>query len=107
MGNAALAQRVIVNLRRSGPIEEELRLDVEYTTSLQQIETLRTRMLAWVETQGRDFLPGLDIEVQSLADQTKMTLVCGIRFKSNWQNSNLRVRRRNVSDVRVRACNYC
>lgn len=41
VSNAQLAQKPLVNLRRSGPIEELIRLKVWYRTSLDKIEELR------------------------------------------------------------------
>jgi hypothetical protein len=52
-------------------------------------------MVSWLGGQGRDFLPGLNITITSLGDQTKMTIAAGIRYKSNWQDPDLKARRRN------------
>ncbi|CAO1629303.1 unnamed protein product [Sympodiomycopsis kandeliae] len=95
VSNAALAQKAITNHRRSGPIEETLKLDIAYTTSLAQLEELRSKMMSWLKTQSRDFLPGLNISIATLGDQSKMQISTGIRYKSNWQDVGLKVRRRN------------
>lgn len=95
ISNAQLSQKAITNHRRSGPIEEPFKLDVAYTTSLKQLESLRSKMVTWLEHEGRDFRPGLNISISSVGDQSKMTISMGIRYKSNWQDGNLKARRRN------------
>ncbi|CAO1618778.1 unnamed protein product [Parajaminaea phylloscopi] len=95
ISNAQLSQKAITNHRRSGPIEEPFKLDVAYTTSLMQLESLRNKMVTWLENEGRDYRPGLNISISSLGDQSKMTISMGIRYKSNWQDGGLKARRRN------------
>lgn len=95
ISNAQLAQKAIINHRRSGSCSEQFSLDLAYSTSLSQLEELRAKMVSWLEGQGRDFLPGLNITITSLGDQTKMTIAAGIRYKSNWQDPDLKARRRN------------
>ncbi|CAO1613955.1 unnamed protein product [Jaminaea pallidilutea] len=95
VSNALLSQKAITNHRRSGPIEEFVKLDVAYATSLAQLEGLRNKMVAWLDNEGRDFRPGLNISITSLGDQSKMSISTGIRYKSNWQDGGLRARRRN------------
>lgn len=95
VSNAVLAQKPITNHRRSGPVEETVKLDLAFGTSLAQLEALRSKMMAWITTQSRDFLPGLNITISSLGDQSKMQITTGIRYKSNWQDVGLKARRRN------------
>jgi hypothetical protein len=96
ISNYQLSQRPIINVRRSGPIQEKLTIEVKYTTTMKQLNVLRESMVKWLQERGRDFLPGLDIEMNSLGDQSKMILILDIRYKSNWQNDHLRTRRRNA-----------
>ncbi|KAN0066543.1 hypothetical protein ACQY0O_000637 [Thecaphora frezii] len=95
ISHAQLATKPIVNLRRSGPIEETFKFEVSFDTSFQQIELLRSRMVHWLSGEKRDFLPGLDINVIDFQDQTSMMLSTGIRYKSNWQQGGLKAERRN------------
>ncbi|KAJ1036834.1 hypothetical protein NDA10_006128 [Ustilago hordei] len=90
-----LATKPIVNLRRSGAIEETFKFEVAYNTSFAQIEALRTKMVHWLEGEKRDFLPGLDINVIDFQDQGSLLLSAGIRYKSNWQQGGLKAQRRN------------
>ena len=95
ISNAQLSQKAITNHRRSGPIEEPFKIDVAYTTNFMQLESLRTKMIGWLEHEGRDFRPGLNISIASLTDQSKMSVSTGIRYKSNTQDGGLKSRRRN------------
>ncbi|SPO26948.1 uncharacterized protein UTRI_10417_B [Ustilago trichophora] len=90
-----LATKPIVNLRRSGAIEETFKFEVAYSTSFAQIEALRTKMVHWLEGEKRDFLPGLDINVVDFQEQGSLLLSAGIRYKSNWQQGGLKAQRRN------------
>ncbi|PWN51532.1 hypothetical protein IE53DRAFT_386088 [Violaceomyces palustris] len=95
VSHAQLATKPIVNLRRSGPIEETFKFSVAFNTSFQQIEQLRAKMVHWLDGEKRDFLPGLDISVVDYEDQSSMVLSAGIRYKSNWQMGGLKAQRRN------------
>ncbi|PWN32458.1 uncharacterized protein FA14DRAFT_114636, partial [Meira miltonrushii] len=95
VSNYLLSSKPLVNLRRSGPIEEPFMLSVGYDTPLESIEALRQDMCSWLATQGRDFRPGFDIALEGLDDQAQLKLVLAIRYKSNWQDPPLRMQRRN------------
>ena len=96
IGNAKLATgNGVINLRRSGPIEEPYEFDVAYGTTYQQLENLRAKMLLWLAEQKRDFLPGLDIQIKGMSAPTSMQLTVGIRYKSNIQEYHLKQQRRN------------
>ncbi|CEH14501.1 Predicted mechanosensitive ion channel [Ceraceosorus bombacis] len=94
--NAILAMKVIVNFSRSGPIDEQVSITVDYTTELSAIEELRQDMLGWIDSRGRDYRPGLDIHIQDLGDQSKLVLQASIRHKSNWADASLRAERKNI-----------
>lgn len=87
-------------------MSESFEFDVAYSTTFEQIETLRSKMLAFVKAEGRDFLPSFDVSVKGgvlairsavacatayffyaldIPDQEKMTLSADIKYKSNWQ----------------------
>lgn len=95
VSNYTLSSKPLVNLRRSGPIEEPFVLSVGYDTPLESIEALRQDMCTWLTSQGRDFRPGFDVALEGLDDQAQLKLVLAIRYKSNWQDPRLRMQRRN------------
>ena len=71
-------------------MSETFEFDVAYDTSFEQIEKLRAKMLAFVKTEARDFLPSFDVIVKDIPDQEKMTLSADIKYKSNWQQGALK-----------------
>lgn len=44
-------------------MSEEFTFDVDFATTFERIEALRAKMLAFVKSEQRDFLPAFDIEV--------------------------------------------
>ncbi|KAI0344847.1 hypothetical protein BDW22DRAFT_1326420 [Trametopsis cervina] len=83
------------NVVLSTQMSEPFTFDVAYSTSFEQIERLRELMLAFLNSERRDFLPQFDILVVDIPEQTKMTLKADIRYKSNWQQGALKSKRRN------------
>ncbi len=45
-------------------MSESFEFDVAYSTTFEQVETLRAKMLAFVKSEGRDFLPSFDVTVK-------------------------------------------
>lgn len=93
--NASLSTQFISNIRRSAQMSETFTFDVAYDTEFEQIEALRSRMLAFVQSQRRDYQPTFDVVVADIPDQEKMTLKADILYKSNWQQGALKTKRRN------------
>ncbi|KAF8705944.1 Mechanosensitive ion channel, partial [Rhizoctonia solani] len=112
--NAGLSTQFISNIQRSGPMSETFVFDVAYDTEFEQIEALRSRMLAFVQSHRRDYQPTFDIVVsgivfshalgglavlltflEDIPGQEKMTLKADILYKSNWQQGALKTKRRN------------
>jgi small-conductance mechanosensitive channel len=61
--NAVISNSFIHNIRRSGQMSETFTFDVAYTTTFEQLETLRNQMLAFLTHERRDFLPSFDLTV--------------------------------------------
>lgn len=95
VSNTILDGIPIVNLRRSGPISEPWQLDVAFNTPFEKVEALRVAMAAWVELERNHFRPGIDVVIGGLTDQSRLSLTLEIRYRSNWQDTALRLRRRN------------
>lgn len=95
VSNYILSQKVVVNYRRSGPLVEVTHLKVSYETPMDSIESLRQSMRNWLVTQNCDFDPDIHVTVDELDDQSHLGLTLGIRYKSNWQDPELRLKRRN------------
>ncbi|KAE8212062.1 hypothetical protein CF327_g4258 [Tilletia walkeri] len=95
ISHSVLTTKSITNLRRSGPIEESIIFEVPYSTTFEQIEQLRERMMEWIAMQPRDFFPGLNIAIVDLPEFKSMKLQTGIRYKSNWQAGAIKTQRKN------------
>ncbi|CAG7850530.1 Uncharacterized MscS family protein C2C4.17c [Serendipita indica DSM 11827] len=93
--NVMLNGKFIYNHRRSQQMSEPFTFEVAWDTTFEQLEALRARMLAFVKSERRDFLPVFDIIVDSFSDQSKLSVKADIKYKSNWQQGALKVQRRN------------
>jgi len=76
-------------------MSESFTFDVNYSTSFEDLEKLRQRMLTFVTTERRDYQPAFDVVVVDFPDQAKMTLQADIKYKSNGQQGALKAKRRN------------
>ncbi|KAJ7462327.1 Mechanosensitive ion channel-domain-containing protein [Mycena galericulata] len=93
--NTVLNAQLIQNIRRSPQMSESFTFDVNYSTSFEEVELLRQRMLEFVTTERRDFQPVFDVVVVDFPDQEKMTLQADIKYKSNGQLGAIKAKRRN------------
>jgi len=93
--NTVLNEKFIQNIRRSSQMSETFEFDVAYSTTFEKIEALRGKMLAFVKAERRDFLPSFDVVVIDIPEQGKMVLSADIKYKSNWQQGAVKVKRRN------------
>ena len=53
----------LYNIRRSPQLSETFAFDVAYDTTFEQLEDLRTRMIAFLKAERRDYLPSFDVNV--------------------------------------------
>lgn len=93
--NTKLNDLFLYNLRRSPQMSETFAFDVAYSTTFEQLEDLRTRMIAFLKAERRDYLPSFDVNIIEFPDQEKMSLTADIMYKSVSQQSGLRTKRRN------------
>lgn len=71
-------------------MSETFEFEVAYGTTFDQIEQLRSKMLAFVKSERRDFLPSFDVVVKDIPEQEKMILSSDIKYKSNWQQGSVK-----------------
>lgn len=71
-------------------MSESFEFDVAYSTSFEQIEQLRAKMLAFVQSERRDYQPSFDVVVKDIPDQEKLVLSADIKYKSNWQQGSIK-----------------
>jgi len=93
--NKELNNLFIQNMRRSPQMSETFTFDVSYTTTFEDLETLRGKMLEFLAVERRDYQPIFDVTVKDFPEQSKMTLSADIKYKSNFQQGALKAKRRN------------
>ena len=71
-------------------MSETFTFDVAYSTSFEDIERLRDRMLQFVTSERRDYQPAFDVQVVDFPEQEKITLTAEIKYKTNGQLEGLR-----------------
>ncbi|KDR75887.1 hypothetical protein GALMADRAFT_68503 [Galerina marginata CBS 339.88] len=76
-------------------MSETFTFDVSYSTTFEDLERLREKMLAFVKAERRDYQPIFDVTVKDFPEQAKMTLSADIKYKSNGQQAGLKAKRRN------------
>ncbi|CCG83008.1 Serine/threonine protein kinase [Taphrina deformans PYCC 5710] len=93
--NSLLNTLFIDNVRRSAAMSETLNLDIDFDTTFEQIEALRTEMFDFIQRESRDFQQVFDITINDISSLSKMKISMSIKHKANWQNDALRAQRRN------------
>lgn len=93
--NSQLNTLFIQNVRRSPQMSETFTFYVSYSTTFEDLERLRERMLEFVTQERRDYETVFDVKVKDFPDQAKMTLSADIKYKSNGQQAALKAKRRN------------
>ena len=86
----------INNISRSKAMREQLSIDIDFDTTFEDIQLLRSEMTKFVldSANSRDFFPDLDVQVLGIGSMDKMELRVDIMHKSNWSNEAVRAARR-------------
>ena len=86
----------IENISRSKAMREQLALYVDFSTTFEDIQLLRTEMSKFVtdKENARDFQPNIEIEVVGIGKMDSLELRVEIMHKSNWANESVRAARR-------------
>src|SRR3978361_601549 len=85
----------ILNQRRSGGLAEAVPVTIKFGTTLEQIDTLRVRLLEFVSAENREYQKNILTELTTIYEAYSITLNVVFFYKSNWQNELLRLQRRN------------
>lgn len=93
--NSYLNTLFILNQRRSGGLAEAVPVTVKFGTSLEQIDSLRQRLLEFVGSEKREYQNNILTELREVFECHSITLNVVFFYKSNWQNELLRLQRRN------------
>ncbi|KAF8798709.1 hypothetical protein BYT27DRAFT_7228290 [Phlegmacium glaucopus] len=76
-------------------MSESFVFDVAYSTTFEDLERLREKMLEFVTAEKRDYQPVFDVTVKDFPEQSKMTLSADIKYKGNGQQAAIKAKRRN------------
>jgi Mechanosensitive ion channel len=93
--NSYLNTLFILNQRRSGGLAEAVPIVLKFGTTLEQIDTMRQRLLEFVRCEKREYQPNILTELRAVTENFSITLNVVFFYKSNWQNEGLRLQRRN------------
>lgn len=93
--NSYLNTLFILNQRRSGGLAEAVPVTVKFGTTLDQIDSLRQRLLEFVGSENREYQKNILTELTTIYEAYSITLNVVFFYKSNWQNELLRLQRRN------------
>ncbi|PWN28445.1 hypothetical protein BDZ90DRAFT_231426 [Jaminaea rosea] len=93
--NALLAsQKYIHNSRRSGTQWEVTFIQLPFDTALAKIDDFRRLLRAWIKENDREWGGGLEVNYDSITNQTAVQLVIAMEHKGNWQDWGTRWSRR-------------
>ncbi|KAI9808994.1 MAG: hypothetical protein M1825_002283 [Sarcosagium campestre] len=93
--NSYLNTLFILNMRRSGGLAEAVPVTVKFGTTLDQIDSLRQRLLDFVTEEKREYQGKILTELREVIEAHAITINVVFFYKSNWQNELLRLQRRN------------
>ncbi|KAF9736344.1 hypothetical protein PMIN06_011984 [Paraphaeosphaeria minitans] len=93
--NSYLNTLFILNQRRSGALAEAVPVVIKFGTTLEQIDSLRQRLLEFVTAEKREYGSNILTELRQVTEVHSLTLNVVFFYKSNWQNELLRLQRRN------------
>lgn len=93
--NSYLNTLFVLNQRRSGALAEAIPVVIKYGTTLEQMDSLRQRLIEFVRSERREFQSNILTELRSVTENFSVTLNVVFFYKSNWQNEGLRLQRRN------------
>ena len=94
--NVQLNSLWIDNITRSKSMRESLTIDVNFGTTLEDVELFRREMEMFVRDSdnARDFEPEIEVELKSVSSMEKLQLGIDIKHKSNWSNGAVTAGRR-------------
>ncbi|KAF9365520.1 hypothetical protein BGX34_009663 [Mortierella sp. NVP85] len=90
--NSVISQKPIHNVRRSPNMTDKIVLHIDCYTPQAKIFELRARMRDYIMKESKEFLPGLEIQIQEMDARLKISMC--IEHKGNWQDSGRRWARR-------------
>ncbi|KAF3916318.1 hypothetical protein ABW21_db0203931 [Orbilia brochopaga] len=95
MPNNILNGKSVENVSRSGPMREVVLFNINFDTSMRDIQLLRSELVRFVDDNSRDFRNDtMTVEINSVKLDS-LEIKVEIRYKGNWADQPKRIERRN------------
>ncbi len=94
--NSQLTNMSIVNVRRSPPMSDSVKIVVDFGVPRSTIDTLGSNMKLFVEKNPKKFLPKSSLEMMEIGANGSVTYEFSIDHVSNWQDGTKRSASRNA-----------
>ncbi len=92
--NYVLSEKPIFNVRRSGPLTETQRLEVDFSTPIAKIDELRRRLGDFVCREQSDFTTMSRVNIDSMEKCNMIRINILFQHMTNWQDIDTRLARR-------------
>lgn len=92
--NYILANRPIFNVRRSGPINDFLRIQIDYNTPTERIAEFRRRIDAFCKKESADFTGYSRVNIEYMENCNRLGMFVVVQHRTNWQDYDLQLARR-------------
>ncbi|KAJ1341375.1 hypothetical protein BSLG_004105 [Batrachochytrium salamandrivorans] len=79
--NAVLSQKMIHNIRRSGDQSEAIDLQFDFDTPEEILLELHARMLVFVKTESRDYLPSCDLCINDFENTNRLKISITVKYR--------------------------
>ncbi|KAI0796486.1 Mechanosensitive ion channel-domain-containing protein [Abortiporus biennis] len=100
--NSMLFTKFIINARRSAKTAENLTMQVAWRTPLEKLDALEKCLNEWLATEeNRWYEPNTSVTLQKINYQRHLELTIGIPHNSNWQDWDLKLRRKTAFHAAV------
>lgn len=84
--NHVLHQKSIVNVRRSGPMAESVKLQIDFDTSTEKLQHLKNEIGDFIKRHPKDFTSYFMFNYEDLENVNKLHLKVYLQHSGNWQN---------------------
>ncbi|KAF7977593.1 hypothetical protein HWV62_3192 [Athelia sp. TMB] len=77
--------KLVHNLRRSGSMWETTNLTISYSTPLEIVDQLKTKLRQYINDNSRDWA-GFDMNIDRMEYQNAIWLIVAVQHRPNWQD---------------------
>ncbi|KAJ1497164.1 hypothetical protein HMI54_013843 [Coelomomyces lativittatus] len=90
--NHILVQRVILNTRRSGDMNDSITMDVSFHTfNYELFQSFRSKLGEFIKQESSDFTGRFEVMIQEIGDNCqRLRLVISVQIRGNFMDSSRR-----------------